>query len=382
MANTLTGIIPTLYEAMNVVSREMVGFIPAVNSDLNIAKRVAVGQPIRSPIGEAGELEDIVPGVNPQDSGDTEVTHTDIVITKSKASPVRWNGDEQLAVGSSGQYNVILRDQFADAMRKLTNAVEQDLAQEATIGASRAYGVAGTTPFASAGDLSDFAGVAEILDENGAPNSDRQLVLNTSAMANLRGKQSVLFKVNEAGTNDMLRNGMTDRVQNFALRYSGGIKKHIKGDGTGYLVNGDVAQGLKQIAIDTGSGVIKAGDIVTFTGDINRYVISLGATGNGLININDPALLQALTDNTAITIGDSYTPNFAFNRSALALATRAPAVPDGGDSADDATTVVDPISGLGFEVRLYRQYRQVKYEIGLAWGVKAVKPNHIVNLLG
>lgn len=38
MANTLTGIIPTLYEALNVVSREMVGFIPAVRSDSNASR--------------------------------------------------------------------------------------------------------------------------------------------------------------------------------------------------------------------------------------------------------------------------------------------------------------------------------------------------------
>ena len=105
--------------------------------------------------------------------------------------------------------------------------------------------------------VSDFAGVAQLLDESGAPVGDRQLVLNSAAMANLRGKQSVLFKVNEAGTADMLRNGMTDRVQNFALRYSGGIRQHVAGGGSGYVLNGAAAAGLKGLALKTGTSIMQ-----------------------------------------------------------------------------------------------------------------------------
>ena len=207
-ANVLTPLIPTLYEALNVVSREMVGFIPAVSRDSN-AERAAVGQTVRVPLAEAGALEDITPGATPANSGDTTPGYADIVISKSKAAPIRWNGEEQKAVGSTGTYNKILADQFADGMRKIVNAMEVDLALSAKAGASRAYGTAGTTPLGTAGDLSDLAGVARILDDNGAPVVGRQIVFNSASIANLRGKQSVLFKVNEAGSSDMLRNGMT-----------------------------------------------------------------------------------------------------------------------------------------------------------------------------
>jgi hypothetical protein len=57
-------------------------------------------------------------------------------------------------------------------------------------------------------------------------------------------------------------------------------------------------------------------------------------------------------------------------------------MPEGGDEADDVTTITDPVSGLTFQVAVYRQYRRVKYEIGLAWGVAAPNGKHGGVLLG
>jgi hypothetical protein len=383
MANTLTGLIPTLYEAMNIVSREMIGIIPGCRRDSN-AERAALNQTVRVPIGVSGDLEDITPGVNPAATGDTTVTYADVTISKSKAVPIRWNGEEQKAVGTSGQYNKVLSDQFADAMRKLANAIEVDLASAGYKGASRAYGTPGTAPFGTAADFSDFAQIAKILGDNGCPPTDRQLALNSAAIANLRAKQSVLFKVNEAGTDLMLREGIAGRVQGFAIRESAGFSQHVKGTGANYVTNlaAALAKGDKTIAIDTGSGTVLAGDVVTFADDANKYIVNAGVDAPGSIVLAKPGLLAALADGKAMTIGNSFTPNLAFDRNALVLVARAPAVPDGGDSADDAMTITDPISGLTFEVRVYRQYRQVKYEIALAWGVAAVKPEHIAVLLG
>lgn len=381
MANTLTGLIPTIYHALNVVSREQVGFIPACTRDVS-ATRAALNEVVRSPIGVAGDLEVITPGVNPASTGDTTVDYIDMVIDKAYAAPIRWNGEEQLGVSNSGQYNVILSNQFQDAFRKLCNAVENDLFLAAYKASSRAYGTAGTAPFGTANDLTDFAGVLRILEDNGAPKSDLQLVLGSAAMANLRGKQSVLFKVNEAGSNDMLRDGMTDRVQSFALRNSGQVKVHTKGSGASYLLNdASSSVGDHSIAVDTGSGTILAGDVITFAGTSDKYVVN-GALSGGILTIGHPGLVAAETDNDAITVGNSYTPNMAFSRSAVILATRPPAVPTGGDSADDSMMVTDPVSGLVFEIRVYRQYRQVKYEVCLAWGTKGHNSEHIATLMG
>lgn len=266
-------------------------------------------------------------------------------------------------------------------MRTLVNEIENDLWLEAYKNASRAYGTAGTTPFGTAADMSDFAGVLRILEENGAPKTDLQLVLGHAAIGNLRGKQSGLFKVNEAGSSDMLRNGMTDRIMGMAIRHSDPISLVAKGSGAGYLTNGAVGAGSTGIALDTGTGTILSGDIVTLNGDTNKYVVNSALAG-GAIAIGKPGLLLDAADGAALTVGNSYTPNVAFARSAIVLATRAPAKPEGGDAADDTTIITDPVTGLSFEIAVYRQFLQVVYHVRLAWGYRAIKSEHIALLAG
>ena len=98
--------------------------------------------------------------------------------------------------------------------------------------------------------------------------------------------------------------------------------------------------------------------------------------------VANPGIRVAWVNNDPITTGAAYAANMAFSRSAIALMTRVPLMPEGGDSADDVTLITDPQTGLSFQVALYRQYRQVAFEVGLAWGVKAVKTEAIALLLG
>lgn len=381
MANTLTSLIPDITEALDVVSREMVGMIPAVRTD-TAADRVAVGQNLIIPITPAATTANNTPGVTAPDTGDQTLGNVSVSITKSKHVPVRWNGEETRGLSNAGTYSSIQAQRFAQAFRALVNEMETDLWTEGYTSASRGYGTAGTTPFGTANDLTDFAGVARILDENGCPTSDRQLVLGHAAIANLRGKQSVLFKVNEAGSADMLRNGMTDRIQNMAIRHSDAVGIHTKGTGTSYLLNDASSEvGDTTIATDTGSGTIIAGDIVTFAGTTDKYVVNTALSG-GSFTIGSPGLVAAETDNDAITVGNSYTANLAFDRNAIILAARMPAMPEGGDAAEDVVTVVDPVSGIPFEIALYKQFLQNVYHVRAAWGVSGVKPAHVATLLG
>ena len=387
MANTISNLIPDLYASLDTVSRELVGFIPAVTSDMTM-ERAAVGQTVRSPVAPASAAADITPAVTPPDDGDQTIGNQNMTITKARRVPVRWNGEQSRGLDNNGPgRRNIMRDQFTQAMRTLVNEVETDLAG-LHVYASNAYGTAGTTPFGTAGDFTDASFAAKLLKDNGAPISGNQLVINTAAGANFAGKQS---RFDMQGQDSILRQGILLDTAGLSLRESAQVVDFTKGAmASATTNNAGYAVGATVITLATaGTGVVSAGDVITFAGDTNKYVVAAvsfaGANpaAGDTITIAEPGLKVAIAASaTAITVIANSARNMVFSPSAIVLATRAPALPEEGDSAVDRMLITDDRSGLTFEVAQYMQYRQVQYEVALAWGVKAVKPEHIALLLG
>lgn len=116
------------------------------------------------------------------------------------------------------------------------------------------------------------------------------------------------------------------------------IKTHTKGTGALATTNAaGYAVGATVITLaSAGTGTIKAGDVITFAGDTNQYVVASGDTDVSTVE----RLLWRLrafgsaipAAATAITVGGNYAGNVAFTRNALHLVTRAPALPREGDS--------------------------------------------------
>ena len=379
MGNTLTGLIPVIYKAVDLVSRELVGMIPAVTINASEAQG-AVGQEITSPVTAGATAVNITPGPASPDTGDQAIGKTTMSIQKSKMVPVNWTGEEQMAL--NGTHNAVLIDQFSQAFRTITNEVESDLAGQ-YIAASRAYGTAGTTPFGTPGDFTDVSSVVQILKDNGAPVSDLQLVVNTTAGANLLGKHARADIVGEGNVRRLQQQGVILALSGCQIRESAQIRSVTKGTGIGYLSNNVAGYpvGATALLLDTGTGTVLAGDVVTFAGDTNKYIVgSALVAGNMALNPN--GLRKPLADNVTMTVGNNYSANMAFARSAIHLLARTPAMPKEGDQADDVIVVTDPVSGLAFQIAMYRQYRRVHFEIGLAWGTACTKSEHLALLLG
>lgn len=383
MSNTLTNLAPDLYAALDVVSRELVGLVPSVSRDSSLA-RAALNQTIRSFVAPSASSSNITPGQLPPNDGSQTIANRTISISKSKYVAVRNNGEEELAMDSGPGMSNIRMSQFAQAMRVLANEVEADLAA-LYVSASRAVSPAGTTLF-DAANYRDIANVRKILVDNGADPSDMTLVLNTLAGAAFRGNATYV-NADSAGTTDILRQGVLLDVHGMKIRESAQIRSVVAGTSAGSTVNAaGYAIGATELTLSSaGTGAIIAGDVVTFQGDANKYVVVSGDTdvsNGGSITIASPGLLSAMIASTrTITVDASVDKNMAFSRNAIHLVTRAPARPSQGDTATDVMLIQDPRSGLGFEVSMYKEYRQVRFEVSLAWGVAVIKPEHLALLI-
>ena len=385
--NTITGLVPDIYEALDVVSRELTGMIPAVTMAAS-SERAEVGQNIRVDVEPVGNVANITPAmVVPDPTGQTSGS-TDIVITKSRAAEFGFNGENQKGLETGAGYQNVRAAKIAQAIRAVCNEVELDLANlQSTFGQS--YGTAGTTPFGTANDYTDASNVLKILKDNGAPLSDNQLVLNTAAGANFIGKQSA---VNSAGTDSMLRQGVLLDLAGMPLRESAQIAQHTAGTlaGAAEINNTGYAVGATVLTFKAGgTGGLVAGDIIQFANDTTRSYQVASATFAGA----NPAVGDTVTlvvglkvalpaSTVGVAMQAASARNMAFNRSALVLASCAPARPSEGDMAEDVILITDPRSGLTMEFAMYKGYRKVRYEVGLAWGVKNIKPEHTALLLG
>ena len=380
MANILTNLIPTLYQNLDEVSRELTGFLPSVARNSSAA-RAAVGESVNVPVSTAMESGDVTPAMIVPEPKDFTMDSVAIQITKSRNVSFGLTGEEFQGLNNGVGANYILGENIKQAVRTLANEMEKDVAIEAATASSRAYGTAGITPFAT--NLSDAAQIKKLLDDNGAPMGGRSLIINTSAGVNLRSLTQ-LTNVGDAGTNMTLRQGELLNLFGFSIKESAGIQNVALSTISGVTLYAAAAGSTELMIKEAISGSLKAGDIITIAGDYNKYVVTeansvLAATGK--IKIAKPGLLQAAVDGAAVTVA-AAARNIAFTQNAIQLVTRAPALPGGRDAAVDSYIMTDSRSGMAFEVRVYQGYRKMRMEVACAWGVKVIKPEHVVTLLG
>lgn len=374
MANTLTDQIGIIYRALDTVSRELTGLITSVNRNSTI-EEAGLNQTVNSFVSPAETAIDITPSNVVPDDGDATFTNVVITLDQSRQVPVRFNSEEMMSLknGAGQNFDDLLEARFEQSFRTLTNEIELSLAQQHKE-LSRAVTPVGTTLFDST-NYTDLAQLRKVLDDNGAPLSDRTLILNTTAGSAIRGNQTYV-NANTAGTDTILRQGTLLETMGFTIKESAQIINFTKGDGTSMASdNAGYAIGATTITV-TATDEILAGDIITFNNHTaTKYVVKTGTDGNGTIVLNLPGLRTALPASTqTILLVDEPAHNIALQRDAIVLATRPPAA--FGDMAVDRMLVQDPRSNLAFDISEYTQFRQKSYMVGIVYGSQVVKPEH------
>lgn len=388
MANTqtLTGFTELIYQARDIVLREPVGFASSVIVNSG-SEGVSLNGTVKSFVAGQPTLNTThTPAMTVPAGDDMTSTVEEMTIGQVARVNIPLKGETVRQLDNTVGRENFVKNVLAQAIRQITNAIESHIGTVAKNGASRALGTAGTTPFASSHAL--IPQVNQILTDNGAPNDgQRSLVVSTGAATNLK-LLSHIYKVNESGDAGTLRNGTLLDIDGVQIKQSAGVASHTKGAATGALINlGNVAVGSTTLTLDTitvNTTGILAGDIITHASDTtNKYVVKTGLVAtSGDIVIANPGLKIATLNNDAVTIGNSYTGNMLFHRSAIELVMRPPAMPDGGDAATDRMTVADVNSGLVFEVALYKGYGMNLMEIVCYYQAKVWKPELVATLLG
>jgi hypothetical protein len=377
MSNTLTSLAPTLFSAAKEVAAEPFGVVSAVNTSFD-DKGVAKGDKVTVDVAPTRAAADFTPGATTSTGDDSTAGKVDVTITKSRKVSWHLTGEQQKSLANATINQDWVSQLVKQGMRTLRNECEVDAAIAVKVGASRAFGTAGTTPFAT--DLTALTNVRKILIDNGAPKADLQMVFDTNAGLNLRNL-GVLQNAYQAGSDAERRTGEFLPQMGFRLSESAGIGLHTKGTGASYTTSGTALPiGTTAIPLITGTGTVLAGDVVTFAGDTNKYVVTAGVAAAGTITIANPGLKVAIAASaTAMTIGNNYTANLAFERGAVVGVLRPPIMPP---NPTIEQMLVSDDKGMTYLMLQIAQYGQLSWEMHLAWGFQSVNGEFSAIALG
>lgn len=376
MANVFTALQPVLYGAAQEVSQEPFGVVSAIAASFD-DKGVALGDIVKVPVAPTRATADYTPAMTASAGDDATASTVDVQITANKM--VSWNltGEQLRSLENGSTDGEWVRQMLAQGMRALRNGAEVACVAAIKAGASRAVGTAGTNPFASNIDI--VPDVRKVLFDNGAPMADLQLCIDSAAGTAAR-KLGIIQQAYQAGTDAERRSGDLMRQFGFQIRESAGISLHTKGTGTLYVTSGSTAVGVRDVALVTGSGTVLAGDVVTFAADTsNKYVVNTGVAAPGTITLGRPGARVTIATANALTVGNNYTPNLAFERNAVVGIMRPPVMP--ANPLMQSTTISDKF-GLTYLLVQIAGDGMATWRLHLGYGFKVVQGEHVAIVMG
>lgn len=371
MANDVSALIPKILARGVMALREMAIMPRLVNRDVANVPQLR-GSTVDVPIPVAQSASDVTPAeVHPAPS-DTTPTTVPIALTRWRKSNFHLTDKDELEIDKNESF---LPMQTSSALRALANDVDSFIL--ALYKKFYGYhGTAGTTPFGTPG-VQDATGIRKVLNKQVAPPNDRHCVVDPDAEAAALSLREFADR-NFSGSINAILEGDLNRKLGFQWWMDHLIPTHTAGtasDGATAVAVDNVAGyaiGVKALNIDVAAGTktLVEGDIISFAGHSQTYVVTAGATLDTTgVTVNiEPGLQAAVVDDEAVTVRKSHVVNLAFQRDAIAFASR-PLKQEG----PEMMSVADPVTGIALRLERVRQYKQTVWEFDILYGAGVVR---------
>ncbi|HZM00992.1 MAG TPA: P22 phage major capsid protein family protein [Planctomycetota bacterium] len=380
MANTLTDVMPKILGRAHLLLRKKLLLPRLVNTDWS-DEAAMPGDTIDVPLPASYTATDVTPAATPPTPADTTPTKVQIPLSKHKHADFFLADTDLMKIEKEKHFLPMQTEAAVDALARIVNT---DIFAEYK-GVFGYVGTAGTTPFAS--DITGATLSKKTLNRQLCPKGNRRFVLDHDAEANALNLAPFRDASQSADAN-VITEGEVGRKLGFDWFSDDDVPTHTAGTGASATTNNaGYAIGIKTVTLaSAGTGTILVGDIITFAGHTQTYVVTSGdadVSNGGTISFY-PGLQVALAASTiAITLKASHVVNLAFHREAFAFATRpiADAVRffKGGS---EISSLTDPQTGITLRLEVMRQYKQTAWDFDISYGVKLVRPELASRLAG
>lgn len=371
MSNSLTNIVPQMLVRGLSVLRESVQMPFLVNRayESEAAQR---GDTVTIPVPSAMIAKDVQPGLTPTVAQDVTPSLVTIPLDKWRYADFTMT-DKDLVEIQEGYLPL----QAESAVKALANKIDKDL-----IGlGSQFYGAAGDVA-QDVDAVKDIVECRKVLNEQLAPVDNRNIVISPAREAEMLSIPAFHDASFGVGGEAILEGRITRRL-GFGIAMDQNVMDFEAGTATGATVNTGGSEGDATVAVTGGTGDFVVGDLISFAGHDQTYVVTAGGAASGSTLSIAPSLQVDVAGAAAITATPDHELNLAFHRDAIAFVTRPLASdPDANSLGSIVRSISDPESRLTLRLEITRQNKQTNWSWDILYGYAVIRRELGARFLG
>ena len=378
--NVFASVVPRLLATGLGVLRENAIMPQLVNSSYS-AQAGMQGSSIDIPIVADIPAQDVVPGPYSNNTPDITPTHISMPLDQWKEAAFYMTDKEMIEV-----MNGYVPLQAEAAVKSLCTLIDQDLFSTY----KDVYGFVGTpgqVPFSVDTTPAIVSAARVVLNKQLAPMDPRYIVWSPDAegnATNIRAFQDASW----AASGSVIMNGQLQQKLGFSHLMDQNAPTHTAGTATSVTLTSSSAAGAKTVTLAAASGTLVYGDIITFAGHNQTYVVGGNVTlssGGVPVTISPPLAIAVNGSSTPVAVAKMAThqiAGYAFQKNAIAFATRPLESQDYGPLGAVIQSAVDPITKLTLRLEVRREHRRLRWAYDILWGKKLVRPQFACVIAG